>query len=170
MCHTLLQHIDPTIKNWQKHCDGHLLIPWRAQYDHLLLEVVRPCNHRAPLMDLKAGEVFPMVLVGDFTLEDNIFPGTPGDSLLYTSKELDKLQRKGYQVAKHWLPALPAETSQPPRHSGEGNNSTHKGREPAKVAGSPDNKSSCTQHSPPTKVCQESHNKDCSASKYQEKS
>ena len=39
----------------------------------------------------KEGEVFPMVSVGDFTLEDNIFPGTPGDSLLYTSKELDKL-------------------------------------------------------------------------------
>ena len=138
------------------------------QYDHLLPEVVKPHNHWAPLMDLKAGEIFPMVLVGDFALEDNIFPGTPGDSLLYTSKELDKLRRKGYQVAKHRLPAPPAETSQPPRHSEEGNNSTHKGREPAKAVGSPDKKSSCTQCSPPTKVCQESHNKDCNASKHWE--
>ena len=148
ICHTLFQRVNPTIKNQQKHCDGCLVIPPEAQYDHLLPEVVRPCNHWAPLMDLKAGEVFPMVLVGDFTLEGNIFPGTPGDCLLYTSKELNKLRRKGYQVAKHRPPALPAETSQPPWHSGEGNNSTCKGRK----AGSADKKSSCTQRSPPTKV------------------
>ena len=145
MCCTLLQHVNPAIENQQRHCDGCLVIPQGAQYDRLLPEVVRPHNHWALLMDLKAGEVFPMVLAGDFALEDNIFPGTPGDSLLYTSKELDKLQRKGYQVAKHRPPALPAETSQPPWHSGKGNNSTHKDREPAKVAGSPDKKSSCTQ-------------------------
>ena len=170
MCCTLLQCIDPTIKNQQKHCIGHLVIRWGVQYDCLLPEVARSHNHWVPLMDLKAGEVFPMVLVGDFALEDNIFPGTPGDSLLYTSKELDKLRRKGYQVAKHRLPALPAETSQPPQCSGEGNNSTHKGRELAKVADSPDKKSSCPQCSPPTKVCQESHDKDRSTSKHQEKS
>ena len=170
MCCRLLQHINPTIKNQQRHCDGHLVIPWGVQYNRLLLEVVRPRNHQVLLMDLKVGEVFPMVSVEDFTLEDNIFPRTPGDSLLYTSKELDKLQRKGYQVAKHWPPALPAETSQPPWCSGEGNNSTHKGREPAKAAGSPDKKSSHTQCSLSTKVRQDSHNKDCSISKHQEKS
>ena len=170
MCCTLLHHVDPTIKNWQRHCDGCLVIPWGAQYDRLHLEVFRSRNHRAPLMDLKVGEVFPMVSVGDFALEDNIFPGTPGDSLLYTCKELDKLHRKGYQVAKHWLLALPAETSQPPRHSGEGNNSACKGRELAKVAGSPDKMFSHTQCSPPTKVCQESHDKERSTSKHQEKS
>ena len=169
MCHTLLQHIDPTVENRQRHCNGCLVIPRGAQYDRLLPEVVRPCNHQVPLMDLKAGEVFPMVLVGDFALED-IFPRTPGDSLLYTSKEHDKLRRKGYQVAKHRLPAPPAETSQTPWHSGEGNNSTHKGREPAKAAGSPDKKSSRTQCSLPTKECQESHDKDRSISKHQEKS
>ena len=70
MCRTLLQHIDPTIKNQQRHCDGCLVIPWGVQYDCLLPEVVRPRNHWAPLMDLKVGEVFPMVSVGDFTLED----------------------------------------------------------------------------------------------------
>ena len=59
MCHTLLQHIDPAIKNQQRHCDGHLVIPPRAQYDCLLPEVVRPHNHWVPLMDLKAVEVFP---------------------------------------------------------------------------------------------------------------
>ena len=118
----------------------------------------------------QSGEVFPMVLVGDFALEDNIFPRTPGDSLLYTSKELDKLQRKANQVAKHRLPAPPAGTSQPPQHSGKGNNFTRKGREPAKAAGSPDKMSSCTQCSPPTKVHQESHNKDYSVSKHLEKS
>ena len=74
MCCTLLQHIDPTIKNWQRHCDGCLVIPQGAQYDHLLPEVVRPCNHWASLMDLKAGEVFPMVSVGDFVLEDKSSP------------------------------------------------------------------------------------------------
>ena len=91
MCHTLLQHIDPTIKNQQECCNGCLVIPWGVQYDRLLPEVVRPHIHQALLMDLKVGEVFPMVSVGDFALEDNTFPRTPGDSLLYTSKELDKL-------------------------------------------------------------------------------
>ena len=99
MCHALLQHIESTKKNQQKHHDGCLVIPWGAQYDHLVPEVIRPCNHQVPLMDLNAGEVFPMVSVGDFTLKDNIFPGSPGDSLLYTNAELDKLQSKGYQVA-----------------------------------------------------------------------
>ena len=96
MCHTLLQCIDPALKKWKRHCNGHLVIPQGVQYDCLLPEVVRPHNHWALLMDPKVGKVFPMVSVGDFTLEDNIFPRTPGDSLLYTSKELDKLQRKGY--------------------------------------------------------------------------
>ena len=108
-----------------------------------------------------------MVSVGDFMLEDNIFPGSPGDSLLSTDTELDRLQRRGYQVAKH---RPPAKASQPPQHAGEGNSSTCEGKELAKAASHPDKKSSCTKCSPPTKVCQESHEKDHSASKHQEKS
>ena len=111
-----------------------------------------------------------MVPVGDFALEDNIFPGSPGDSLLYTHEELDKLWKKEYRIAKYQPPALPTETSQPPRCSGEANSSTHEGREPAKTAGSPNKKSSCSKHSPPTKVRHETCDKESSESKHQEKS
>ena len=39
-----------------------------------------------------------MVPVGNVQLEDKIFPGTPGDSLLYTSKELDMLKQLGIRL------------------------------------------------------------------------
>ena len=67
------------------------MIPQGAQYDDLLPKIMMLCNHWAPLVDLSTGEPFPLVPVRDFQLEDNIFPGTPGDSLLITSKELMKL-------------------------------------------------------------------------------
>ena len=89
MCHALLHLVDSNEKNWQKHHDGCLVTPQGAQYDCLLPKVVRPCNHQALLMDLKMGEVFPMVPVRDFALEDNIFPRSTSDSLLYTDAELE---------------------------------------------------------------------------------
>ena len=170
MCHTLLQLIDKSPKNQQKHHDGCVVIPQGTQCDRLLPEVVRPCNHQSLLIDLNTKEAFPMVSVGDFALEDNIFPGSPGDSLLYTHDELDKLQKKGYQVAKHRPPAPPAKISQPPWCSGEGHSSTCEGGESAKVAGPLDKKSSHTKCSPSTKVCQEAHDIDSSTSKHREKS
>ena len=77
------------------------MIPWGVQYERLLPEAVIPHNHHVPLMDLTGGKVFPMVSVRDFMLEDKIFPGSPGKSLLYTDTEVEKLREKGYQVVRH---------------------------------------------------------------------
>ena len=55
--------------------------------------------HQGPLIDHSSGKPYPMVTVGDFSLVDNIFPGPPGDSLLFNGEELTKLKRKGYQVS-----------------------------------------------------------------------
>ena len=78
----------------------------------MLPEVVIPHNHCTPLIDLTEGKVFPMVSIGDFTLEDKIFPGSPGDSLLYTDTEVVKLQERisGCQVpiARGGIPASSA--------------------------------------------------------------
>ena len=54
-----------------------------------------PCNHWGPLHDLHSGKPLPMVPVGDFNLVDKIFPGTPGNSLLFNGDELTKLQKRG---------------------------------------------------------------------------
>ena len=99
MCHTLLQYANLSVDHRQQ-CHGScLVIPRGVQYDHLLPEIVIPYNHRTPLVDLSTGEPFPLVPVGDFQLEDNIFPRTPGDSLLYTSEELTKLKKN--EVSGH---------------------------------------------------------------------
>ena len=102
-----------------------------------------------------------MVFIGDFTLEDKIFPGSSGDSLLYTDTEVETLWETGYQVARHRPPGNP---SQPPRLVGDGTNSTHVSKESSKATVSLDKK--CTKCSPPTNVRQESEDKDRSGSKY----
>ena len=45
ICHTLLHHIELVYDHGQKHHEGHLVIPYRAQYNCLLPEVVIPHNH-----------------------------------------------------------------------------------------------------------------------------
>ena len=42
-----------------------------------------------------------MASVRDFTLDDQLFPGSPGDSLLYTDKEIAELWKWGYQVSHY---------------------------------------------------------------------
>ena len=56
-------------------------------------------NHQGPLINHSSRKPYPMVLVGDFSLVDKIFPVSPGDSLLFNGEELTKLKRKGYQVS-----------------------------------------------------------------------
>ena len=91
ICHALLQHADLSTDHRQQHHGSCLVIPWGAQYDHLLPEIMMPHDYQVLLVDLSTGVPFPLVQVGDFQLEDNIFPRTPGDSLLYTNEELVKL-------------------------------------------------------------------------------
>ena len=85
ICQALLQHANMSEDYRQQYEGSHLVISWGVQYEHLLPETIMPCNHWALLVDLSTGKPFPLVPVGDLQLEDNIFPGMPGDSLLYTS-------------------------------------------------------------------------------------
>ena len=101
VCHTLLQHVILSEAHRWKYHGSHLVIPWGVQYSCLLPKITMLCNHQVPLVDLHMGDPFPLVLVGDFQLEDNIFPGTPGDSLLYNSEDLAKLHRLRFQVTTH---------------------------------------------------------------------
>ena len=88
-----------------------------------------PHNHWVPLIDLHSREPFPMVPVGDFQLVDKIFPGTPRDSLLFTSDDLTKLQKMRFQIPTHqkeWPPATKSKKEKPQSShiSGEAPSST----------------------------------------------
>ena len=185
-CFSMPTCLRPTGRNTM---GSHLVISQGAQYSHLLPKITMPRNHQAPLIDLHSGEPFPLVLVGDFQLEDNIFPGMPGDSLLYNSDDLTKLHRLRFQVATHRMEQTSAiehkeEKSQSSCGSGEMPSSTSKNRQPSKSRGkspwapspktttdSPNRKSlHCNKHSPPSKECHGSHNKDSHGSKHQDKS
>ena len=124
----------------QKYHGSHLVIPQGVQYTCLLPEITMPCNHWAPLADLHTGDPFPLVLVGDFQLEDNIFPRMPGDSLLYNSEDLTKLCRLRFQVTTHQMKQTSAieckeEKSQSSHSPGEMPSSTSKNGEPSKSRG-----------------------------------
>ena len=120
-------------------------------------------------------EPFPLVPVRDFQLED-IFLGTPGDSLLYASEKLTKLRKMRFQVAmqhpEQTLAVHDEETSQPSCSSGEAPSLTSKNGDPPKATGSLGKKPSCHKCSPPSKEHHGSCNKDShsSSSKHQEKS
>ena len=83
ICHALLQYADLSKAHRWKYQGSHVVIPRGVQYNHLLPKITMLCNHQVPLIDLYMGEPFPMVSVRDFQLVDKIFPGMPGDSLLY---------------------------------------------------------------------------------------
>ena len=139
ICCTLLQHADLSEVHRGKYHGSCVVIPWGAQYNHLLPKITMPGNHRVPLIDLHMGEPFPMVPVGDFQLVDKIFPGMPGESLLYNSDDLAKLQRMRFQVTMHWMEELPTteskERPQSSHTSGEVPSSTSKDGEPFKSRG-----------------------------------
>ena len=92
ICCALLQHVDLSEAHRQKYNGSCLIVPQGAQYKTLLPKIIMLCNHRVPLLDLHSGKPFPMVPVGNSSLVDKIFPGMPGDSLLFNGDELAKLQ------------------------------------------------------------------------------
>ena len=94
----LLQHADmePVCRRTYK--DSHLIIPHGAQYTTLFPEITVPCNHQGPLIDHNTGEPYPMAATGDFCFMDPIFPGSPGDSLLFKEDDLARLKRKGFCI------------------------------------------------------------------------
>ena len=169
ICHALLQHADLSEAHRWKYHRSHLVIPWGVQYSCLLPKITMLCKHRVLLIDLHMGEPFPLVQVEDFQLEDNIFPGMPGDSLLYSSDDLTKLHRMRFQVTTHWTEQTSAvepkeEKSQSSRSSGKMPSLTSKNGEPSKsrgkspwapspktTTGSPNRKSLCHNKCSPIK-------------------
>ena len=111
ICHALLQHVNLSKAHRWKYHGSCVVIPWGAQYNHLLPKITMLHNHWVPLIDLHMGEPFPMVPVGDFQLVDKIFPGMPGDSLLYNSDDLAKLWRMRFQVTMHQMEESPTTES-----------------------------------------------------------
>ena len=103
MCHTLLQVADlSTERKWQ-YVGSHLIIPHGAQFTNRFPTIVEPHNHSLPLRNAD-GVPYPMEVVGDFALEDKIFPGIPGDSLLFDGTELMRLWQKNYSIPMHLPP------------------------------------------------------------------
>ena len=88
ICHALLQQGDMDPVHWRTYEGSCLIIPNGAQYRTLFLKIVVPCNHWGLLIDHNTEEPNPMVAGGDFCLMDPIFPGIPGDSLLFKEDNL----------------------------------------------------------------------------------
>ena len=170
ICHTLLQHANLSEAHRQKYHRSCLVIPRGVQYSCLLPKITMPHNHQALLVELRTGDPFPLVPVGDFQLEDTIFPGMQGDSLLYNSEYLTKLRRLRFQVTTHRMEQTSTiehkeEKSQSSCGSGDITSLTSRNGEPSKSRGkspqapspktttdSPNRKSSChKKHSPPLK-------------------
>ena len=101
MCCTLLQHIDKDPVHWRTYEGSCLIIPHSAQYRTLLPEIIMPCNQQGPLIDHNTREPYPMSTTGDFCLMDPLFPGSPGDSLLFKEDDLDRLKRKGFCISTY---------------------------------------------------------------------
>ena len=99
ICHTLLQHADLMEAHEQKYNGSCLIVSHGAQYKTLFPEITMLCNHQGLLIYHSSGKPYPMVPVGDYSLVDKIFPGSPVDSLLFNGEELARLKRKGYQVS-----------------------------------------------------------------------
>ena len=98
ICCTLLQHVDMDPVCQRTYKGGCLIISHSTQYRTLFPEIVAPCNQWGLLIDHNTGEPYPMTATGDFCLMDPIFPGSPGDSLLFKEDNLTQLKRKGFHV------------------------------------------------------------------------
>ena len=100
MCCTLLQVADlSTERKWQ-YTGSHLVIPCIAQFTNRFPTIIEPHNHSSLLRNAE-GVPYPMEAVGDFALEDKIFPGILGDSLLFDGAELTRLLQKNYSILTH---------------------------------------------------------------------
>ena len=110
ICCTMLQFTNDDPNQHRKYSGSRLILPRGAQYnDGLFPTILKPRNHREPLMDSSTKVPFPMELVGDFRAADPIFKGCYGDSLLYSNADLHWLRRWGIH-----LPTYQGEIPVPP--------------------------------------------------------
>ena len=100
MCHTLLQVADLSTERKQQYAGSCLIISHGTQFTNRFPTIIEPHNHSLLLRNTE-GVPYPMKVVGDFTLEDKIFPGILGDSLLFDSAELMGLWQKNYSIPTH---------------------------------------------------------------------
>ena len=104
MCCALLQAADLSMERKWQYAGNSLIIPHSTQFTNRFPTIIEPCNHSLPLRNAE-GVPYPMEVVGDFTLEDKIFPGILGDSLLFDGAELMRLWQKNYSIPAH-LPQM----------------------------------------------------------------
>ena len=105
VCHQLIQWANLHEK-WETIIGGsRFLLPHGAQYDDNLLPwLIRLQNHRSLLVDPIMAQLYPMVKVGSFTMQDPLFPGTTGDSYVYWGDARKWLEERGYRVLKYTGP------------------------------------------------------------------
>ena len=101
MCRALLQLADKDPDCQRTYQGSHLIVPHGAQYRILFPEMVMPHNHQGLLIDQNTGEPYPMATAGDFCLVHPLFPGSPGDGLLFKEDDLNRLKTKGFSVSAH---------------------------------------------------------------------
>ena len=103
MCCALLQVADLSAERKWQYAGSHLIIPHGAQFINRFPTIIEPCNHSLPLRNAEVVP-YPIEAVGNFALEDKIFPGIPGDSLLFDGAELMRLWQKNYSIPMHLPP------------------------------------------------------------------
>ena len=103
MCCTLLQVADLSMERKWQYAGSHLIIPHGTQFTNRFPTIVEPHNHSLLIRNAE-GVPYPMEAVGDFALEDKIFPGILGDSLLFDGTKLMRPWQKNYSVLTHLPP------------------------------------------------------------------
>ena len=80
-----------------------------------------------------------MATMGDFWLMDRLFPGSPGDSLLFKEDDLHRLKRKGFHVSTYIeekpQPTVPKEDKHKSPHTKENAPSSSQKEESHKTSG-----------------------------------
>ena len=137
ICCTLLQHADLMEAHKWKYNGSCLIVPWGTPYKTLFPKITMLHNHWGLPINHSNEKPNPMVPIGDFSLVDKIFPGSPTDSLLFNGKELARLKRKGYQISTFQgekpHPSSPKREEQ--LSSGDTLGSSSKEGEPLKTSG-----------------------------------
>ena len=99
MCHHTFHHANMSLDDHMEYISSRLLIPWGVQYpEDGVLHLVKPQNHHGPLLDSKDGKAYPVYSMANFSLDDALFPGVPGDSFLYDGDVRDELERQGFDI------------------------------------------------------------------------
>ena len=99
MCCCTLQSMNMSLDDQMEYTSSQLLIPWGTQYpEDGVPHIVKSCKHRGPLLNSNDGKAFPMYSVGNFSLDNALFPSVPRDSFLYDGDVHDKLIQQGFDI------------------------------------------------------------------------